>query len=153
LERNDIVKRFRFALDRLMNWRRLQCDQEEARLGQLVSAATALARSRETLQVMADREHRLVLGGRSPVSNELEALGTFRRHVAAEDRRMASRLTEMSQHIHAQREKLLEAKRKWEALSKLRERRQQEWKHEVDKEMEEMTADLVVARWSNRKAG
>lgn len=146
------MKRFRFPLDRLMNWRKVQCDQEEARLGQLVAAASVLKQNRETLQVMADREYRLVLGSRAPLSEELEALSAFRRHVASEDRRMGARLAEMTQQISGQRDRLLEARRKWEALSRLRGRRHQEWRLDADRQMEEMTGELVVARWASRQS-
>jgi flagellar biosynthesis chaperone FliJ len=55
--------------------------------------------------------------------------------------------TELQSRIEAQRLLLVEAERKVEALTQMREAKLAEWRSQTDKEQGDFVDELVVARW------
>lgn len=142
------MKKFRFPLDRLLNYRRSRLTAEQARLDRLLADQANIARSREALE----REERIVNESLRalPVisSDQLRAVAAFRRFAADEALRLAAEAAAAASRVAAQREAVLSARREVEVLEKLRERRLHDWRRELDQEMERQTAELVVARWA-----
>ena len=148
------MKKFRFPLQRLLNYRRSRLAGEQAVLERLRAEQAALQQRRTALE----REERMVNESirRLPVldSGQLAAVAAFRRFAAAEAVRLAEAASAASARVSAQREAVLSARREVEVLEKLRERRLHDWRLELDQEMEKQTAELVVARWSlSRQTG
>lgn len=148
------MKRFRFPLERLLNYRRSRLAAEQARLDRLIAEQTSIERSRAALE----REERLASESLRalPVlsSDHLAAVAAFRRFAAEEVVRLAAEAAAAASRVAAQRESVLSARREVEVLEKLRERRLHDWRRELDQETERQTAELVVARWAMaREAG
>lgn len=145
------MKKFRFPLERLLNYRRSRLAAEQARLDRLLADLAGIEQARSSLE----REERMVSESiRSlPVlaSGQLAAVAAFRRFAAAEAERLAGEAAAAASRVAAQRESVLSARKEVEALEKLRQRRMQDWRREVDEEMERQTAELVVARWALRR--
>ncbi len=142
------MKKFRFPLERLLNYRRSRLAAEQARLDRLLADQAGIEQARMALE----REERLVSDSLRalPVlsSDQLAAVAGFRRFAAEEAVRLAAEAAEAASRVAAQRESVLSARREVEVLKKLRERRLHDWLRELDQEMERQTAELVVARWA-----
>lgn len=141
------MKKFRFPLEKLLHYRRGRLSAEKARLAQLIAEQAALERSRAALE----REERLIMESlrRLPVlsASDLAAADGFRRFATAECARLLSEAGLLASRIEAQRRAVLSARREVEILERLREKRLQDWRAELDKEMEQQVAELVGARW------
>ncbi len=148
------MKKFRFPLERLLNYRRSRLAAEQARLERLLAELAGLEQQRAALE----REERMVSDSLRCLpeltSDQLAAVAAFRRFAAQEAVRLAEEATAAASRVAAQRESVLSARREVEVLEKLRERRLHDWRREVDQETERQTAELVVARWAmGRDAG
>jgi flagellar export protein FliJ len=151
---NWTMKKFRFPLERLLNYRRSRLAGEQARLEKLLAEQAGLEQRRAALE----REERMVNESlrRLPVisSEQLAAIASFRRFAASEAVRLAAEIHAAAGRVAAQRDAVLSARREVEVLEKLRERRLHDWRREVDQETERQTAELVVARWAlSRESG
>jgi flagellar FliJ protein len=144
------MKKFSFPLDRLRMLRQSKLEQQEERMRRLLAEHLELERQKaqiEQEEVSAmDRIRELRVVG----VDELQAVDSFRRWADLERIRLRSVEGELLSRIERQREALLAAQRDVEALNNLRERRYENWRQEVDKEMESTVAELVVARWRER---
>lgn len=148
------MKKFRFPLDRLLNYRHSRLAAEQAQLERLLAEQMRIEQARAALE----REDRLIRESiqRAAVltSEQLAAVAAFRRFAASEGLRLASEAAAAVSRVAAQREAVLSARREVEVLEKLREKRQEAWRRELDQETERQTAELVVARWSlSRRQG
>lgn len=145
------MKKFRFPLQRLLNYRRSRLAGEQARLDQLVTEQLRLEERRMALE----REERLVGESirRLPelTAEQLTAVAAYRRYAASELTRLASESALAAARVAAQREAVLSARQEVEVLEKLREKRSHDWRRELDEETERQTAELVVARWSQSR--
>lgn len=148
------MKKFRFPLQKLLNYRHSQLAGEQARLERLLAEQADLEQRRAALE----REERMASESlrRLPVltADQLSAAAAFRRYAASEAARLGAEICAAAGRVAAQREAVLSARREVEVLEKLRERRLHDWRREVDQETERQTAELVVARWAlSRESG
>ena len=145
------MKKFRFRLEQLRRWRETERDREEARLQALLAGLKQLERARRDLEnAMQGAEQSVRPAPDAPLApiEELQALDSYRRHIKREQLRLAGLRAQLEVRVAAQRRVLVEAERKVEMLEHLREERLAEWKKELDKEQENLVAELVVARWA-----
>lgn len=140
------MKRFVFRLDRLLQWRTVEKEQQESRLRALFSEAARLEAERAALEDGARFAEESVLRP-DVLLEEQQALGNYRRFVAGERQRLADLRAELDGRIEAQRRVLVEAERKVEALKNMRDDKQAEWRSQADKEQGDFVDGLVVARW------
>lgn len=141
------MKKFRFPLEKLLHYRRARLAAEQARLERILAEQQVLRERRAALE----REDRTVMENlrQLPVltAAELEAAAAFRRYAQAESVRLLSAEGELASRLERQREAVLEARRAVEVLERLREKKREDWRRELDREMEAQVAELVVARW------
>jgi flagellar export protein FliJ len=140
------LKRFTFRLERLLQWRTLEKEQEEGRLQALFSEGDRLEAERTSLESSACSAEQSVLRP-DVLVEERQALGNYRRFVAKERQRLLSLRKELESRIEAQRRLLVEAERKVEALKNMREDKLAEWQGQMAKEQGDFVDGLVVARW------
>jgi len=144
------MKKFRFPLEKLLRYRRARLVAEQGKLERILAEQRTVQDRRAALE----REDRVVMENlrRLPVltSVELEAASAFRRFAEAETARLISVEGELASRLERQREALLAARREVEVLERLRERKYDDWRRELDREMESQVADLVVARWRSQ---
>lgn len=141
------MKKFRFPLDKLLNYRRSRLSEQQAALERLLAGKAALEARRAALE----REERLVMDAlrRMPVlgAENLLAADGFRRFAALESARLLGVVRQFVSRIEAQRAAVVAARREVEVLERLRERRLNAWRQEVDRQTEQQVAELVIARW------
>lgn len=143
------MKKFTFRLERLLQWRVLQREREEGRLQILVSELERLDAARLTVERNAESAEQWVLRP-DVVTEERRALDGYRRFTAGERRKLLQSRAQLETRIESQRRVLVEAERKVEALRQMRDDRKAEWRGKLDKEQEDLVAELVVARWGRR---
>lgn len=141
------MKKFRFPLEKLLNYRRARLMAEQAKLERMLAERQILCERRQALE----REDRMIRENllKLPVltSAELEAAAAFRRFAETEVAHLISLEGELASRLERQRKALLAARRDVEVLEQLRERKYEDWRREIDRALESQIADLVVARW------
>lgn len=140
------MKRFTFRVERLLQWRTLEKDQEEGRLRKLLSEVERLEAERILLENKAQAAEESV---RRPdvLNEERQALGNYRRFIARERLRLQRLRAELESRIQTQRRLVVEAERKVEALKHMRDDKLAEWRSQTDKEQGDFVDGLIVARW------
>ena len=141
--------RFEFSLDVALRWRQSQLDVEELKLRRLSTELADLEQREQNLQrsqAMA-REH-VQNSAVSPA--EREGLAEYLRWARSEGVRLGVAATDCRARIGRQRAALVEARRRYELLSKLKTRRHAEWEKALAKEIEGMASEAFLSRW-NRK--
>lgn len=147
------MKKFRFPLQHLLNYRRARLAAEQAKLEKILAEQRSLEQRRAALE-QEDRAIRENLRRLPELSSaEIEAAAAFRRYAEAEAVRLLSAEGELASRLERQREALLAARREVEVLERLRERKREDWRRELDREMEAQVAELVVARWRTAEGG
>jgi flagellar export protein FliJ len=145
------LKKFSFRLEQLRRWREAERDKEEARLQALLAGLKQLDRARADLESAVQRAELSVRPSpQAPLApiQELQALDSYRRYVRREQLRLSGLRAQLEVSVEAQRRVLVEVERKVEVLEHLREERLAMWRRELDKEQEDLVAELVVARWA-----
>lgn len=140
------MRRFTFRLERLLQWRVLEKDQEEGRLRKLLSDLERLEAERVALDNAA-REAERSVERPDALTEEHQALANYRRFVAGERERLRQVRVDLETRIQAQRLVLVESERRVEALKNMKDGKLAEWRRQVDKEQADFVDSLVVARW------
>jgi len=145
------MKSFQFPLERVLDWRRIQLELEEARYKQQVAAIAGLDRRRAEIEASGIRAE-IQVREWSPIgAGDLTALGNFRLHVKSQESEIARQRFEAAKKLAEQQKLMLEARRRCRLLERLKERRLTEWTAQRDHELEEIAAESYLARWSRRK--
>ncbi len=141
------MRAFRFPLQKALELRARQLDLEEAQFQRAAAALAAVDRERELLLSALTAAEALVRGVAVVPGEDLAALGAFRVHTGAEEKRIAQRRAQSEKALEEQRSVMLEARRRLRLLERLKERRHAEWSAEAAKELEEMASESYLARW------
>lgn len=141
------MKKFSFALDSLRRYRNTLFEQEQARL-QLLLFEFQKLEDRRVLVIAEVEQSRLRIQAMTIVPvDQLTALQAYRRYGDEEAKRISTAKTSLAACIDERKLALKLARRNVEALEKLKERRFQTWRLEVDRELEATVAELVIARF------
>jgi len=153
------MKRFRFPLDRLRHWRRLQQESEQAKLDECV----VRLRSVEHMEAELDRrritEEQSLRGNLA--ANTVIAAGDTSLWAAHRNqmRRLADSLAAKKNdarlEMERQRSVLLNARRRSEVLNRAHEAAFQNWRRDLDREQEAIAGELYLTHWrpSRNRAG
>jgi hypothetical protein len=140
------MKRFIFPLETVRRWRLERAGIEELKLRQILAERQKLAVARGRIDREMAQTVREVLGQSSMRPFELESLDSFRTHgrvrirdLEAQERRCEARVVE-------QRNQVLEARRQFELLERLRQKALSAWRAAGNKEQEELAAELFLAK-------
>lgn len=141
------MKGFRFRLDRVLAWRQTQLSVETAKLEGLLSQKRALEEQKQ--KVIRDCAATQALLGETVFLRgvDLARVEAARIWAQREERRLASRLNETGRAIEDQRSLVAGATHRVRLLERLRDRRQAEWEAASEKEIEDLGADLAIAKW------
>ena len=145
------MKAFHFPLDKVLDWRRIQLELEEARCKQQAASLAALDRQRAEVEASGIRAEIQVREWSPIAAGDLSALGNFRLHVKLQESAIARRRFEAAQKLAEQQKLMLEARRRCRLLERLKDRRLTEWTAERDREVETIAAESFLARWRRRK--
>jgi flagellar export protein FliJ len=128
------MKNFRFRLDQVLRWRRTELDLEEGRLKQLHAAVAALDLERAALESARDDAGRSLFSQAAIYGADLQLLASYRDAVRRQSARLVQNRTAREAELAAQKEKLLESRRRFRLLEKLKERKLTEWQYETERQ-------------------
>ncbi|MBZ5580140.1 MAG: hypothetical protein LAP40_26575 [Acidobacteriia bacterium] len=136
---------FRFPLEKVLHWRRVQLELEENELQRQAAALAELDRQRAELEAAAIRTEVQVREWSPLAGGDLAALAGFRVHVQQEERKLGERRAERQKQLDGQQQKMLEARRRCRLLERLRERRLADWRMASDRELEQFAGECYLA--------
>ena len=145
------MKAFQFPLAKALDWRRIQLELEEARYKQQIASLAGLDRQRAEVEASGIRAEIQVREWSPIAAGDLSALGNFRLHIKSQESEIARRRFEAAQKLAEQQKLMLEARRRWRLLDRLKDRRLTEWTTGRDREVEQIAAESYLARWHRRK--
>ena len=140
------MKRFAFSLDRVRRWRREQASLEELKLQQLRAEMAGLLAAQRQIETDRAQSEQQVLRQAYVDPLLLESLDLYRQFTAGKVRHLESRKQQWEAKIADQLSKVIEARRKFELLEQLRQAALDEWQAVVDKEQEDLAAELFLAK-------
>lgn len=140
------MKRFIFALERVRKWREDQAGVEEEKLQTLYGELRQVEESRRGLAERRENCERSVLHGEAVAAADLAVLDSFRRYIARRQFELQAVQKQIESRITRQREILLEARRGFRLLDRLRGRQFTAWTAATDKEAESLAAELYLAK-------
>ena len=145
------MKAFHFPLEKALDWRRIQLELEEARYKQQIASLAGLDRQRAEVEASGIRAEIQVREWSPIAAGDLSALGNFRLYIKSQESEIARRRFEAAQKLAEQQKLMLEARRRWRLLDRLKDRRLAEWTTGRDREVEQIAAESYLARWHRRK--
>jgi len=141
---------FRFPLQKALDWRRNELDLAELKFQQLTAAVAAVDQALAELETAGIRAEILVRDWSPVCGRDLAALGSFRLHVRKKNAELAARRVECAARLAAGRSGMLEARRRFRLLERLKDHRFEAWRLARDKELEELASESYLARWTAR---
>jgi hypothetical protein len=143
------MKKFDFPLERVRRWRREQANLEELKLRELRAEAAGLQAAQEALEAEQSRCAQQLFAETYVDPFQLEALDSYRLSVRAKIHALAHRQRQCQAQAAEQLERVMEARRQFKLLERLRENAWAEWQAAANKEQEELAAELFLAksRW------
>ena len=149
------MKRFDFPLERVRQWRETQVDLEHTRLRRLFEEMRQLKlAAARLLSLVAEAEQvieKAACAKQAVEARQLANLDNYRLYVKREEQLLAAQQEELRNRIAEQRERLVNARRNFRLLEKLKERRFQEWERDYNREAENLASDLHLAKWNRRQ--
>jgi len=140
------MKRFEFRLERVRKWRQDQADLEDQRLEQLYAELRAIETKRKEIESEADRRRRGVLAQATVMAEELAFIEASRTWTEEQVRRFSGRQRETEVSVRKQRQRVLEAHRRFQLLEGLKDKALAGWTSARDKEQEDLAAELYLAK-------
>ncbi|MGH9628020.1 MAG: flagellar FliJ family protein [Bryobacteraceae bacterium] len=142
------MKRFRFSLEQVLHWRRIQFDQAALRLQQLEQERSALEKESEELESGLQLAIQQVTGKLLIDPQELRSLAIFQTHIERRKEELAATIQGCIQRIAQQKKQCVHAHTELRLLEKLKERRLDEWRKLTDRELDELASETFLAQWA-----
>jgi flagellar export protein FliJ len=140
------MQAFRFPLESVLNYRRLQAGIEKARLQELFAELSSWA-DRQTDLERQKQDAYEVTRQSGITATDLHAWDNYSQFVLHERARLEARKQECQRRIAAQQQKVTEAERKYELLNHLKTKKREEWNKLVAAEVEALAAEAYLAKW------
>ena len=141
------MKRFEFRLARVRELRRRQLEVEEAKLEVLRAERQQLEAESLRLENEATGTRNSLMVTGSVEAQELVAADHYLRSLAAARKRQAAKLADWQARTSKQQQAMVEARRRVRLLEKLEEKQLRLWKEEADREQDNLSSELYLARW------
>jgi hypothetical protein len=139
------MKKFSFPLETARRWRERQAEMEEARLQALFAEKQAIERRVAALVDELQAEHRRI-EDRTCDARELAMLDQFRTWANRDQQRLTAAQAECERRIAVQQAALVEARRRFRLVDRLKEKALIGWHAASEKEQEDLAAELYLAR-------
>jgi flagellar export protein FliJ len=140
------MKRFSFGLERILEWRRVQRDEEALALQKALSERAAVVDRERALRHERDRYVTGLANALHFDADEVATLPHWQLRVKTTLEKMAAAIAEADARVAGQRDKMREAERKLQLLERLRDKRLGEWKAALDREEEAFASEMYLAR-------
>ena len=144
------MQRFRFRLDRVLEWRRKEYRVEETRLAACVALVHATEQKIERLRAERASIERELLGRSAIPAADFLNLGRYRLRAAKEDIGLAEERRKRLLATAERRMRVQQAQQRVKLLEKMRERQLEEHTAAANQELESLAAEAYLARWSRR---
>ena len=142
------MKRFQFNLERVRQYRKLQMEAEQVKLEHAQARLLSLDHMEaELLRQKNEAGETIPVGSSFQTGEQLERLDGFRRYLVRMAHLLEIRRAEAIAVLVAQQTVLLEARRNYELLNRLKDRSRGQWQASFNREQEQVTAELYLARW------
>lgn len=141
------MKRFEFRLARVRDFRRQQLEAEEAKLEMLRAERQKLEEESLRLENEATGTRNSLMVTGSVEAQDLVAADRYLRYLATEVKRQAAKMADWQERTAKQQQAMVEARRRVRLLEKLEQKQLRLWKEEADREQENLSAELFLARW------
>lgn len=145
------MKSFQFRLQRVLQLRESEVKKEEAELERLYNERVKLEQERDALAESVNRMSGAAYGQQFLHPSQLMSLDRYKQHVKKELVAFASKLTKQQAEVDKQQHKVVEARGRVKLLEKLREKQQEQWEAERDRELDELVADFSTAQWLRQR--
>jgi len=144
------MKRFHFPLERVRRWRSEQANLEELHLQQIRAELETLAAAKTKIQQELTDTAQQLFARQSIDPLELESLDSYRYYVRGRVRDFEQQERQAAAKAAEQRQKVIEARQRFELLDRLKNSALSHWKADAAKEQEDLAAELFLARGSRR---
>lgn len=141
------MQRFRFTLERVRQWRREQAEIEEGALGKLVARRQSLIDRMGLLQRERSEGDAALVRCTTVQAQELAAVESARQWFKIEATRLVLQVRETDKQIELQRARVVQARRNYELLQRLKDRALHKWQQEADRELDQLAADVFLSQW------
>jgi hypothetical protein len=145
------MKAFRFPLERVMQWRRMQLSLEEMKLGCLIGRRRDLASAVERLETSVIEITARIRRKPEVEGCELNALGRFRESAGQRRSELLGQIGRCDDEIRQQRKQAQTAQRNLRLLEILKEERWHTWSLLCDRELEALASEMHLVRWVNER--
>jgi flagellar export protein FliJ len=135
------VTQFRFSLERVLELRRLQLQAEEEKLARLQQQLEGIDQRANAIASTELRSEWALRKMPAVAAPDLHTLSDFQARVRKVQAALAVEKQRVTKEIQAQRARLLNARREFRVIEKLRERRFKVWQYQADREIEGLSAD------------
>jgi hypothetical protein len=139
------VNKFKFPLDRVRQFRKLQLEQEQAKLEGLRARLREIDAGQAELRRLEGEASREILSSTS--SAEHEGYESHRNWAARAHHQFGRLRAEAQSSIQGQQAAVVEARRRHEMLERCRERALDRWRDDYFRELEALSSELFLARW------
>jgi flagellar export protein FliJ len=141
------VKTFRFPLQKVLEWRRLQERTEEEKLSTLQNQLAAVAHREAELALMELNAEMNLLRQEALPGSDFRALAGFQIRLRNERASLLAMRETLGKQITEQRKRLLRARRDHKIVESLKEKRKQQWAYMNDRELENLAAESYISNW------
>jgi flagellar biosynthesis chaperone FliJ len=141
---------FKFRLERVMRWRQSKLEVEQFTLSRLSVERARWDHVLAELETSRAHADRLVLSSVSVHGRDLQAMVRYKELIGKQEQMALTRRAECDRKIEQQRDRLMQARREFRLLEKLRHLRRTEWEAAVDREFEALAAESYLALWNAR---
>jgi flagellar export protein FliJ len=146
------MPQFQFRLDRVLDWRRKQCEVEEERLARALASARTVEERIERLRAEQTAVENELLHRSAIAALDLVRLSHYRGRVRKEESELAEELSRRLKLAAEQRARVRQAQQRLRLIEKLRERKLTEYSAMASKELEDAAAEAYLARWPQSRA-
>lgn len=145
------MRKFEFRLSRVLEFRQQELDLEQSRLYALLSQQKSLEEEEALLKNQLAEARDEAFGNPQLSGSSLQTLAQFQRYVVDRCGRLETQKAELAVRVRGQQARIVEAERRVNLLLKLKDRKQDAWTIEQEKELESLAADSFLAKLSAKK--
>lgn len=142
------MKAFRFPLQRVLQWRAMQCQLEDAVTARLTGQRDAIANAISNIVAQRMSAANAILDQPIIAAVEIQTVAAYQTTTDQQIVQLKSKARELDREIAAQLRKSAEARRKKKLLETLREDRLEEWTTLRNAEDEAAAADSWLSRFA-----
>jgi hypothetical protein len=140
------VKKFAFPLERVLAWRRTEARIEEAVLDRIKAELCELDRRRAELERSLREARDGLLQSAFATAPEIAALEHYRANSTAQAAQIAQLRVDLEKKLEHQSRIVAERRRDTRLLERLRERKLEQWRADLSREVEQMAEESHISR-------